>query len=255
MALRRRLLLLIDKHNIAASGVRAGSVHRMRLSQQQHLMAGRQICADLLRAIGDNTAAATAAAHGAQCTHLTVRQTHHVDHIVVVVVDRAVAAHLDDGVRRLQRWWRRQRNVFAHQTTTMRPVCHRSVHAQLRDGATLAGHRRHRHRMLCLAERAAVGRQRTQRRVQRELLASAVVVIVGGAAVMMAIGAVMVAIVVAVTVLVVLRVERVVQRELAAEHKLEGARHFDVDGRRNGDQRRGGLFVLAVLRVAAMNGM
>lgn len=89
-----------------------------------------------------------------------------------------------------------------------------------------------------------------------------VVVVVGGAAVMlmMVVARLLVAVVVVVTVAVrmvrMLGVERIVQRELTAEHEFEGTGHLDVDGGRNGDQRRGGRLVFAIVRVAGgVNGI
>lgn len=49
---------------------------------------------------------------------------------------------------------------------------------------------------------------------------------------------------------VMVGVERVVQWELAAKDELEGAGHFDVDGRWYRDQGRRGGLVLAVVGVA-----
>lgn len=52
-------------------------------------------------------------------------------------------------------------------------------------------------------------------------------------------------------VVMVMRVQRIVKGEFAAEYAFQCAGHLDVDRRRNWYQRRRGCFVFTVVRIAA----
>lgn len=135
-------------------------------------MAGRQIRPDLLRPIGDHTATATGID---QTLHQlgALGQRQYIDDVLVLIVNGRMlqmGAQFDQCVRmpeRLRR--RRERNVLANGSAAAGAatdvhrsavadrlaVCQRRLRVQFRHGSVaLAGHRDHRHRMLCRAEGA-----------------------------------------------------------------------------------------------------